>query len=140
MILLQNDKVAVEPIRPPETTSSGRIIIPDQAQDRIKQGIVKYVGPDCKHVAVGDYVIFGAYTGTLIKIGDELLIIFREEFIEAKIPELPVTEVPGLYFRGDDGKYFPATYEMAVTIMAEGIQNANWYKEFQKKIKDAKSV
>lgn len=139
MIHLQRNIIAVEPIRPPETTATGRIIIPEQAQDRIKQGIVKYVGPECKYVKVGDYVIFGAYTGTLLKIGDELLIMFQEEFVEAKLVELPVTEIPGLYFRGEDGKYFQATYEMAMTILAEGIQNANWYREFQKSVKDAGS-
>lgn len=110
MISLIKNRVAVTPIFDP--THAGAeyadprlgapvdLWIPDDARERCDQGIVKYIGPDVKHLKIGDYVIFSGYTGTLVRVDDEQLIIFPEEFAVAILPQVPATEVPGLYFKG----------------------------------------
>lgn len=98
MIRLSENKIAVSPIFDPDK-SPGGIYIPEQAKDRCDQGIVKYIGPEVKDIKVGDYVLFSGYTGTLVSLEDEgLLIIFREEFVTCRIePENVV--IPGLFFK-----------------------------------------
>lgn len=117
MIRMYGSKVAVIPIRDPDKI--GHIYVPEIAKERVDQGLVKYVGPDVTSVKPGEYVIFSGYTGQLISIeGEGQLIIMPEEFITAVLPDPPNVECPGLYFRGRDG-YFPATYEMAMNIIAQ---------------------
>lgn len=100
MLRLPKNKVAVTPIYDPDTTPSGRIIIPDQAKERCDQGIVKYLGPECKWIKQGMYVLFGGYTGQLIHLeGEGKLIIMPEDFVVAEIGEVDNIQVPGLYFR-----------------------------------------
>lgn len=99
MIELIGKRIAVRPIFDPDV-SPGGIIIPDQAKERCDQGIVKYVGPLVKDVKIGDYVIFSGYTGQMIAIeGEGKLIMFEEQWVVAKLDEVPKTDVPGLYFR-----------------------------------------
>lgn len=100
MIKLVENKVAVVPIFDPDT-SPGGIIIPDIAKERCDQGVVKYIGPDCKWCKPGMYVIYSGYTGSLISIqGEGKLIILPEDFVIAELPEVENVYVPGLYFRG----------------------------------------
>jgi co-chaperonin GroES (HSP10) len=123
MLRLNKDKVAIIPIR--DADQIGHIIVPDVAKERTDQGIVKYVGPDCKYVKIGDYVAFSGYSGTLFNIQDperpqqivEDVIIISEDFIVAVMDDLQDTDIPGLYFRSGDGEYFPATYEMAMHLV-----------------------
>lgn len=138
MISVIKNRVAVTPIFDP--THAGAeyadpklgapvdLWIPDDARERCDQGIVKYIGPDVKHLKIGDYVIFSGYTGTLVRVDDEQLIIFPEEFAIAILPQVPATEVPGLFFRALDGTYFPATYEQAMTLITRAVQDAPWHK------------
>src|SRR5437879_1129543 len=119
MITLVGNKVACAPIREPE--SLGRIYIPDTARSRVKQGVVKYLGSKCKHLKIGDHVLFGAYTGTLILLEDEgSLIIIPEQYAECIIHDETLT-VPGLYFKDKDDEYFPVTYETAIGICANSL-------------------
>lgn len=99
---MPENKIAAVPIFDSDRTESGRLFIPDQAKERCDQGIVKYCGPDVKWLKVGDYITFGGYTGTLMKLEDEgLLIIMPEDFVVAVIEgdDVSQNEVEGLYFR-----------------------------------------
>ena len=126
---LQHDKVACVPLFDPD--HYGSIIIPDTAKERCDQGLVKYIGPEVTHVQPGDHIIFSGYTGTLMEIeGEGLMIVLPETFIDAKL-ESPDTSIPGLYFLGKDGEYFPATYEMAMNIIARGLKESPHFRDFK---------
>lgn len=126
MLRMPDDKVAVTPLF--DTLRIGSIYIPEQARERVDQGIAKYVGEKCKLVKPGDHVVFSGYTGTLLSLeGEGLLIILPEDYVVAVIeytgPEVAKIEVPGLYFKGDD-EYFQATYEMAMNLITKGIEES----------------
>ena len=79
-----------------ETTSAGGIVIPDTAsKDKPIQGQVIAVGPGKTHegkttalaVKAGDKVLFGKYAGTEVKVGDEELVVMREDDIMGIIEE-----------------------------------------------------
>ncbi|GMQ97324.1 MAG: co-chaperone GroES [Gammaproteobacteria bacterium] len=77
-----------------ERKSSGGIVIPDTATEKPIRGKVIAVGNgkilengdvlplDLK---VGDKVLFGKYSGTEVKIGDDELVVMREDDIMAVI-------------------------------------------------------
>ena len=84
-----HDRVVVERIEEERTTAGG-IVIPDNAAEKPDQGKVIAVGKgkileDGKvrplDVKAGDKVLFGKYSGTEVKIGDEELLVMREEDI-----------------------------------------------------------
>ena len=73
-----------------DAKSSGGIIIPDTAKEKPMQGKVVSVGSgtrgnDGKVVALdvkkGDTILFGKWSGTEIKIGDDELLIMKESDI-----------------------------------------------------------
>ena len=73
-----------------ETTSPGGIVLPDSAAEKPIQGEVIAVGNGkildngavCPlDVKVGDKVLFGKYSGTEVKLGDEEVLVMREEDI-----------------------------------------------------------
>ena len=73
-----------------EEKSRGGLYIPEQAKEKPAQGEVLAVGqgrrPDSGglielETKVGDRVLFGKYSGTEIEIGDEKLLILREDEI-----------------------------------------------------------
>ena len=81
------DRVLVRRIEEQETKRGG-IIIPDTAKEKPQEGEVIAVGPgkvtdDGKlqpmGVKVGDKILFGKYSGSEVKLGDEELLIMREE-------------------------------------------------------------
>jgi chaperonin GroES len=68
----------------------GGIIIPDTAKEKPQEGEVVAIGEgkvleDGKRlpldVKVGDHVLFGKYSGSEVKIGDEDFLIMREDEI-----------------------------------------------------------
>jgi len=84
------DRLLVERIE--EEVRKGGIIIPDAAKEKPQQGKVVAVGPgrfdeNGKRVAMdikkGDYILFGKYSGNEIRIGDDELLIMREEDVLA---------------------------------------------------------
>ena len=84
-----HDRVVVKRIDA-EAKSAGGIIIPDTAQEKPSQGEVVAVGPGGRDEAgklipidikVGDRVLFGKWSGTEVKIGDEELLIMKESDI-----------------------------------------------------------
>ena len=84
-----HDRVIVRRLEE-ERKSAGGIVIPDTAKEKPIQGEVIAAGTgkileDGKvrplDVKVGDKVLFGKYSGTEVKIGDEELLVMREEDI-----------------------------------------------------------
>jgi hypothetical protein len=132
MLRLLAKNVGIIPIHDAEKI--GHIWVPDVAKERVDQGIVKYLGPDCEYAKVGAFVTFSGYSGTRISITDperpdqpgEDLIILNEKWLHAEIVDLPSTDVPGLYFKDRDGEYFNATYEMAMMLIGRALQEAPW--------------
>jgi chaperonin GroES len=84
-----HDRVIVRRLEE-ERKSAGGIVIPDSAKEKPVQGEVIAAGTgkileDGKvrplDVKKGDKVLFGKYSGTEVKIGDEELLVMREEDI-----------------------------------------------------------
>jgi chaperonin GroES len=84
-----HDRVIVRRLEE-ERKSAGGIVIPDSAKEKPIQGEVIAVGTgkildDGKvrplDVKSGDKVLFGKYSGTEVKVGDEELLVMREEDI-----------------------------------------------------------
>jgi chaperonin GroES len=84
-----HDRVIVRRLEE-ERKSAGGIVIPDSAKEKPIQGEVIAVGTgkileDGKvrplDVKAGDKVLFGKYSGTEVKVGDEELLVMREEDI-----------------------------------------------------------
>jgi chaperonin GroES len=88
-----HDRVVVKR-EPEERKSAGGIVIPDTASEKPTFGKVVAIGqgkaldngqtrtPDIK---VGDRVLFGKYSGTEVKVGNEDLIVMREDDVMAVV-------------------------------------------------------
>ena len=83
------DRVVVRRIKEDQKTAGG-IIIPDTVQEKPQEGEVVSVGPGAldeagKRVAMevkaGDYVLFGKWSGTEVKIDSVDLLIMKESDI-----------------------------------------------------------
>ncbi|MFV1993596.1 MAG: co-chaperone GroES [Acidiferrobacterales bacterium] len=84
-----HDRVIVRRLEE-EKVSAGGIVIPDSAKEKPVQGEVTAAGKGkvlengdvlAMDVKVGDTVLFGKYSGTDVKIGDEEMLVMREEDI-----------------------------------------------------------
>jgi chaperonin GroES len=84
-----HDRVIVRRLEEERKTAGG-IVIPDTAKEKPIQGEVIAVGTgkileDGKvrplDVKVGDKILFGKYSGTEVKVGNEELLVMREEDI-----------------------------------------------------------
>lgn len=88
MLSLPKNKVALIALYNEKKSSSGLLHLPDGAEGRVDNGVVKYVGPDCKYVKVGDHCIFSGYSGTNLGMdGEPDLIIINEDYLIAKIAD-----------------------------------------------------
>ncbi|MCA9197395.1 MAG: co-chaperone GroES [Pirellulaceae bacterium] len=85
------DRVVVER-EEAETTTAGGIVLPDSAKDRPSRGVVVSIGDgrllddgsrSGLQVKVGDRVIFNSYSGEAFKVGDDELLLMREDEILA---------------------------------------------------------
>ena len=74
--------------RTEERKTAGGIVIPENAGEKPQRGVVQAVGPgkittdgklQAMSIKVGDEVLFGKYSGTEFKIGNEDLLMMREE-------------------------------------------------------------
>mgnify|MGYP003907581089 CR=1 FL=1 len=83
------DRVVVQPIEQEEQTSLG-IFLPDTAKEKPQQGEVVAVGPGAPDekgkvqpldVKAGDFVLFGKWSGTEVKLDGEDLLIMKESDI-----------------------------------------------------------
>ena len=88
-----HDRIVVQRLEQETKTASG-IVIPDQAAEKPDQGVVKAVGngkvgDDGKvrplDVKVGDKVLFGKYSGQPVKVGDDELLVMREDDVMAVV-------------------------------------------------------
>jgi len=84
-----HDRVLVQRVEE-ETKTAGGIIIPDNHTEKPARGKVISVGPGKRgndgkliepSVKSGDVILFGKYSGNEVKIGNEELLIMREEDI-----------------------------------------------------------
>ncbi len=87
------DRVVVEREEAEERTAGG-IVLPDSAKDKPARGTIVSVGDGRTldngskaplQVKVGDRVLFSSYAGDAFKIGDQELLLMREEDILAVI-------------------------------------------------------
>jgi chaperonin GroES len=83
------DRVVVRRVQEDQKTPGG-IIIPDTAQEKPQEGEVISVGPGAldengkrvvPEVKAGDFVLFGKWSGTEVKIDNEELLIMKESDI-----------------------------------------------------------
>ena len=90
-----NDRVVIKRVDE-DAKSAGGIIIPDTAQEKPMQGIVKAVGPGARNeagdrvepsVKEGDRVLFGKWSGTEVRLDGEDLLIMNESDIMAVIED-----------------------------------------------------
>jgi chaperonin GroES len=81
-----HDRVVIRRVEGEAKTKSG-IIIPDTAKEKPQEGEVVAVGPGALDEAgkviplelkAGDRVLFGKWSGTEVKIGDDELLIMKE--------------------------------------------------------------
>lgn len=88
-----HDRVIVRRLEE-ERKSAGGIVIPDTAKEKPVQGEIVAVGKGKilengevrpLDVKVGDKVLFGKYAGTEVKVGNEELLVMREEDVVAII-------------------------------------------------------
>ena len=84
-----HDRVLVRRVEAEEKTSGG-IIIPDSAKEKPAEGEIVAAGSGARSedgkvtpldVKVGDRVLFGKWSGTEVKIGNEDLLIMKESDI-----------------------------------------------------------
>ncbi len=84
-----HDRVLVKRLEGEEKTKGG-IIIPDTAKEKPQEGKIIAVGPGGRDetgkltpldVKAGDHILFGKWSGTEVKIGDEELLIMKESDI-----------------------------------------------------------
>ncbi|MGE3247419.1 MAG: co-chaperone GroES [Beijerinckiaceae bacterium] len=84
-----HDRVVVKRLDGEEKTKGG-IIIPDTAKEKPQEGEVVAVGPGARDesgkvvpldVKAGDRILFGKWSGTEVKIGDQELLIMKESDI-----------------------------------------------------------
>ena len=84
------DRVIVKPLTEDTQTTAGGIIIPDTAKEKPQEGEIVAVGPGAlddsgkrvpPEVKAGDFVLFGKWSGTEVKIDGEELLIMKESDI-----------------------------------------------------------
>jgi len=94
------DRVVVRRVQEDQKTPGG-IIIPDTAQEKPQEGEVISVGPGAldengKRVApevkAGDFVLFGKWSGTEVKIDNEELLIMKESDIMCVLEGRPTSK------------------------------------------------
>jgi chaperonin GroES len=95
-----HDRVVVRRVEE-DTKTKGGIIIPDTAQEKPMQGEIIAVGPGGRDEAgklipidlkPGDFVLFGKWSGTEVKIDGEELLIMKESDVMGIIEGRPAAK------------------------------------------------
>ena len=88
-----HDRVVVKRMEE-ETTTAGGIVLPGSAAEKPSRGEIIAIGNGkvldtgerrSLDVKVGDQVLFGKYSGSEVKLGDDELLVMREDDIMAVI-------------------------------------------------------
>ena len=94
------DRVVVRRVQEDQKTPGG-IIIPDTAQEKPQEGEVVAVGPGAldengkrvtPEVKAGDFVLFGKWSGTEVKLDGQELLIMKESDIMGILEGRPVAK------------------------------------------------
>jgi len=94
------DRVVVRRVAEDQKTPGG-IIIPDTAQEKPQEGEVISVGPGAldengkrvsPEVKAGDFVLFGKWSGTEVKVDGEELLIMKESDIMGVLEGRPTAK------------------------------------------------
>lgn len=107
-------------------------------KERVDHGVVKRIGPEVDiDISIGEIAVFSGYTGTLVSIDDELIIIVPQDFISCTITP-DALEVPGLFLQSadpfQDENYFPATYDKALELIALAYMESDWNHKLNIKV------
>jgi chaperonin GroES len=95
-----HDRVVVKRVEEDSKTKGG-IIIPDTAQEKPMQGEVVAVGPGGRDEAgklipidlkIGDFVLFGKWSGTEVKIEGTELLIMKESDVMGVLEGKPAVK------------------------------------------------
>ena len=78
------DRVVAVRVEAAEKTASG-LYLPDTAKEKPVLAEVKAVGPDVKHVNVGDKIIYEEYSTTELKLNGTEYLVVKEEDILATV-------------------------------------------------------
>lgn len=78
------DRVVAVREKAQEKTASG-LYLPDSSKEKPVVAEVVAVGPDAKHVKVGDKIVYKEYSTTELKINDVEYLIVKEEDILATV-------------------------------------------------------
>jgi len=70
----------------PETTEGG-IVIPDSVKEKPQFARVIAVGPDTKHILVGEIVIYSSFAGTPLSLDGQEIVIVDEEDVLVRFEE-----------------------------------------------------
>jgi chaperonin GroES len=90
-----HDRVVVKRMEE-ETTSSGGIVLPGSAAEKPQRGEVMAVGNGkvldsgerrSLDVKVGDHILFGKYSGSEVKVGEDDVLVMREDDIMAVLED-----------------------------------------------------
>lgn len=65
-------------------TASG-IYLPESSKEKSTTATVEAIGPDVKHVKIGDKIVYKDYTATELKIDSTDYLVIKEEDILATI-------------------------------------------------------
>ena len=95
-----HDRVVVRRLEAEEKTAGG-IIIPDTAKEKPQEGEIISVGPGAlddngkrvvPEVKAGDFVLFGKWSGTEVKVEGEDLLIMKESDIMGILEGRPASK------------------------------------------------
>lgn len=78
------DRVVAVRVEAAEKTASG-LYLPDNAKEKPVVAEVKAVGPDVKHVKVGDKIVYKEYSTTELKLNGTEYLVVKEEDILATV-------------------------------------------------------
>ena len=68
-----------------QTQTASGLYLPDSAKEKPVTAVVEAIGPDVKHVKVGDKVIYKEYSTTELKLGADEYLIVKEEDVLATL-------------------------------------------------------